>query len=94
MMFYPVVRTEHMALHLYTNHERQRTGVNIGVVNTTVVHVCIFPAGRALLLLTEFLRSSSIARQAAEKEKTLIFIPHSPELQQTREAVLYPGQKN
>lgn len=89
MMSHPVARTEYMVLHLYTNHECQRTRVNVGVVNTAVVHVCIFPAGRALLLLTEFLRSSSIASQAAERENTFIFIPCSPKLQQTHERLFF-----
>lgn len=88
MMSRSVARTEHIMLHHYTNHEGQRTGVNVGMVDTAVLPICIFPAGRALMLLTEFLRSSSIASQTAERE-TFIFIPHSPKLQQAHKVLFF-----
>lgn len=83
MMSHPVARTEHMVLHHHTNHEGQRTGMNVGMVDTAVVSICIFPSGRTFMLLTEFLCSSSIANQAGEREKLL-----HPFL------VLYPAQRN
>lgn len=71
MMSQPAARTEHMMLHHPTNHEGQRTGMNVGMVDTAVVPICIFPSGRTVMLLTEFLCSSSIANQAGEREKLL-----------------------
>lgn len=71
MIYHLVARTEHVMLNNYTDHEGQRTGVNVGMVDTAVLLVCIFPVGRTFMLLAEFLRSSSIASQAAEKERNL-----------------------
>lgn len=70
-MSHPVARTEHMMLHHPTYHEGQRTGMNVGMIDTAVVPICIFPSGRTVMLLTEFLCSSSIANQAGEREKLL-----------------------
>lgn len=67
MVFHPIPQTEHVKSHPYTNHEGQRTGVNVGMMDTAVLAICILPAGRALMLLTEFPCSSSIASQGAEK---------------------------
>lgn len=67
-MSYPLSQAEHINSYCHTNHEGQRTGVNIGMVDTAVLTICIFPAGRALMLLTEFLCSTGIASQGTEKE--------------------------
>lgn len=71
MMSHPVARTKHTVLHHHTNHEGQRTGMNVGMVDTAVVPICIFPSGRTFMLFTEFLCCSSIANQAGEKEELL-----------------------
>lgn len=82
-------------LNNYTDHEGQRTGVNVGMVDTAVLLVCIFPVGRTFMLLTEFLRSSSITSQAAEKERNLYIHSSIPTTEtSTWELVLYSAQKN